>query len=170
MRGLTGKDAGREETGAQEAQMQEGLSAEYIGKRTAKGKAASDRQGDSAEDPCERSAVTWLAAAKEKQNQRRHRSTGESRTHKQNRQPIGRVTLPAFSGASDREGAAVETVLVSGAAGSGGRDASDDSCGGDSVAAVPTVVVSAAAVVSSGAAPSGVRRILAVICRRHSDR
>ncbi len=45
MRGLTGKDAGREETGAQEAQMQEGLSAEYIGKRTAKGKAASDTFG-----------------------------------------------------------------------------------------------------------------------------
>ena len=45
MRGLTGKDAGREETGAQEAQMQEGLGTEYTRKRAVWGKAASDTFG-----------------------------------------------------------------------------------------------------------------------------
>ncbi|MFR1434433.1 MAG: hypothetical protein ACLSS9_04175 [Acutalibacteraceae bacterium] len=45
MRGLTGKDAGREETGAQEAQMQEGLGTEYTGERAVWGKAASDTFG-----------------------------------------------------------------------------------------------------------------------------
>lgn len=104
--------------------------------------------------PASTAPRTGQRRRQEKQNQRRRRSPGKYRAHEQNRQPADRQGYAAgFFRSVRQEGAAVETVLVSGAAGSGGRDASDDSCGGDSVAAVPTVVVSAAAVVSSGAAP-----------------